>query len=64
MSAFEDAFEQLVRNPQMGHEREEIRQGLRSVMKDKHIVFYRILKDRIRIVRILHGSRDLPKFLI
>ena len=63
VSAFDDAFEQLVENPQIGHERKEIRQGLRSVLKDKHIVFYRTLKDRIRIVRILHGSRDLPKYL-
>jgi toxin ParE1/3/4 len=63
VSGFDDVFEQLVKNPKTGRERNEIRSGLRSIIKESHVVFYRILKDRIRIVRILHGSRDLPQFL-
>ena len=63
LSAFDDTFEQLLKNPQIGRERKEIRDGLRSTIKYMHVVFYRILEDRIRIVRILHGSRDLPKFI-
>ncbi len=61
VTAFEGVFGQLLESPQIGRDRKEIREGLRSVIKDKHIVFYRILKDRLRIIRILHGSRDLPK---
>jgi Plasmid stabilization system protein len=63
VSAFDDIFEQLLQDPQIGRERKEIRNSLRSIIKDKHVVFYRVLKDRVRIVRILHGSRDLSKFL-
>ncbi len=63
ISAFDDVFENLIKNPQFGRDRNEIRGGLKSVIKENHVVFYRILKDRVRIVRILHGSRDLPKFL-
>ncbi len=63
VSAFDDIFEQLLQNPQIGRERKEIRDSLRSITKGNHVVFYRVLKDRVRIVRILHGSRDLPKFL-
>ncbi len=63
VSDFDDIFEQLVKNPEIGRERKEIRRGLRSIVKESHVVFYRVLKDRIRIVRILHGSRDLPQFL-
>ncbi len=48
--------------PMTGRERGEIRIGLRSVIKENHVVFYRIVKSRVRIVRILHGSRDLPKY--
>lgn len=62
VSGFDDTFEQLLDNPKLGRERGEIRPGLGSINKDSHIVFYRILKDRIRTVRILHGSRDLPRF--
>ncbi len=60
---FDDLFGKLVSSPELGKEREEIRKGLRSLLKEKHVVFYRILGNRIRIVRILHGSRDLRTFL-
>ncbi len=63
VNAFDDVFTELLDNPELGRRRPEIRQGLRSIAKESHIVFYRILKDRIRIVRILHGNRDMPKFL-
>jgi len=61
VSAFDECFTQLLDNPELGRTRDEIREELRSINHEAHVVFYRILKDRIRIVRILHGSRDLPK---
>ncbi len=63
VGGFEDTFEHLCRNPKSGKERTEIRDGLRSIVKESHVVFYRILKSKIRIVRILHLSRDVTKFL-
>ncbi|MBR9910117.1 MAG: type II toxin-antitoxin system RelE/ParE family toxin [Gammaproteobacteria bacterium] len=63
VNAFDDVFVELLDNTELGRRRPEIREGLRSIAKESHIIFYRILKDRIRIIRILHGSRDLPKFL-
>ena len=63
VSGFDDTFEAISENQEIGRERKEIREELRSLAKDKHIIFYRALSDHIRIVRILHGSRDLPKFL-
>jgi toxin ParE1/3/4 len=63
VTAFDVIFENLSANPEPGHERNEIREGLRSFVKESHVIFYRILKDHIRIVRILHKSRDVIKFL-
>tara|TARA_A200000159_G_C7045889_1_gene224024 strand:- start:76 stop:369 length:294 start_codon:yes stop_codon:yes gene_type:complete len=63
VSEFDDTFETISENPEIGRKREEIREELRSLVKDKYVIFYRILIDHIRVVRILHGSRDLPKFL-
>lgn len=63
LSGFEQVFKNLCSNPKSGRERVEIRNGLRSFSKESHIVFYRILKDRIRIVRVLHASRDIIRFL-
>ncbi len=60
---FEELFNHLIINPELGKKRDEIVPGLRSFPIAKHVVFYRLLKDRIRIVRVLHGSRDIPNFL-
>ena len=53
----------LLKNPEIGKPRDEIKTGLYSLPYASHIIFYRILKNHIRIVRVLHGSRDLKKFL-
>ena len=55
-------FELLLRNTEIGKQRDEIKQGLYSFPYVSHIIFYRLFKNHIRIVRILHGSRDLKKF--
>ena len=54
-------LEELVRSPEMGRRRDDIRTGLRSFPKGHHVIFYRILADRIRIVRILHSRQDLTR---
>ncbi|WKN44324.1 type II toxin-antitoxin system RelE/ParE family toxin [Tunicatimonas pelagia] len=59
----EALFGQLVDYPEMGVSRDKIRTGLRSFPKAQHIVFYRILPNRVRIVRILHQYRDLRRHL-
>ncbi|MFL9835757.1 type II toxin-antitoxin system RelE/ParE family toxin [Chryseobacterium terrae] len=58
----EEIFQALIKNPELGKARNEIKQGLYSFPKDNHVIFYRILGDYIRIVRVLHGSRDTPKY--
>ena len=60
---FELVFENLCVDPKLGRERSEFWKDLRSISYQSHIVFYRILKHKIRIVRVLHGSRDIIKFL-
>jgi len=62
LNGFHEIFKRLGNNPDLGRNRNEIREGLRSITKDRHLVFYRVLKDRVRVVRILHGNRDLPNF--
>ncbi|MNK31092.1 Toxin ParE1 [compost metagenome] len=58
----EEVFQSLLLNPELGKARNEIKQGLYSFPKDNHIIFYRILENHIRIVRVLHGSRDIPRY--
>ena len=63
VSSFDDTFKMIAHNLEIGRERKEIQEDLRSFAKDKYVIFYRIRSDHVRVVRILHGSRDLPKFL-
>ena len=58
----ESIFAQVIENQGIGKARDEIKPGLRSFPKASQVVYYRVLKDHIRIVRILHGSRDIPRF--
>ncbi len=62
VSRLEEVFEMLIVNPALGKARDEILPGLRSLPKPSHVVFYRVLPDCIRIVRVLHGSRDISRF--
>lgn len=63
VSGFEDVFNHLSNNPKSGRLRNDIRKGLRSFVKESHVIFFRVLEDKIRIVRVLHASRDVIKFL-
>ena len=59
----EEYFVLLAENPGIGKKRNEIKEGLFSLPYVSHIIFYRILENHIRIVRVLYGGRDLVRFL-
>ena len=58
-----EAFQTLSEFPGMGRGRDEVRKGLRSFPVDQFVVYYGSVPDGIRIVRILHGSRDITNEL-
>lgn len=41
--------------------RDEVAPGLRSVTHGRYLLFFRDLAEEVRIVRVLHGARDLPR---
>ncbi|SRR6266404_1718775 len=53
----------LVKQPEMGRRREELSTGLRSIPQGSYVIFYRLVEDRIEIVRVLHGARDIEQQL-
>lgn len=46
--------------PGIGRRRDDLAPGLRSISYANYLIFYRPIDDGIEIVRVLHGSRDLP----
>ena len=51
---------ELLQHPQMGRLRSEIHVGVRSLLFRNHLIFYRMEGSTIQILRILHGSMNLP----
>ena len=67
LSAAESSFRDLAQNPEMG-EACEYRgargKGLRRWRVkgfENYLIFYRPFSDRLEIVRVLHGARDLKR---
>ncbi len=59
-----DAFENLGRLPNVGHRREDLTKY--SVLfwpVAAYVIIYRKEKDRVEIVAVTQGSRDIPAFL-
>lgn len=55
---FEDIFKLLQYQPRSGVPRDDIRPGMRRLVKENYNIFYEIVGDEIVIVRIIHGRRN------
>jgi toxin ParE1/3/4 len=52
--------DRLREDPKLGHRRDDLIPGLRSMYVRPHFVFYRISAGTVTIVRVLHERFDLP----
>ncbi len=50
----------LAANPALGPARPDIAPELRLFPIRRYVVLYRALPDGIEVVRVVHGTRDLP----
>jgi toxin ParE1/3/4 len=51
--------EELASNPHLGRLREELSDGLRSLVFERYVIFYHPLPDGVEVIRVLHGMRDI-----
>lgn len=58
---FNHKCKQLVAFPESGKSYANIRAELRGLSLDGYVIFYRILEDRIEILRVVSGRRDFPR---
>ena len=49
----------LAKSPELGLEREELQNGLRSSSFRKYVIFYRVRGDSVEVMRILRSMRDV-----
>ncbi len=61
LERFRETFAILARHPSMGQARDELRPGLRSFSVRKYVVYFESVQERLRVVRVLHGARDVGR---
>ena len=59
-----DAFDQLARNPGMGHKRDDLTaHPILFWPVGAYLILYRAQKEFIEVVAVTQGGRDIPSFL-
>ena len=54
---------QAARHPSRFPTRNDLHEGLRSARHGRYLIFFTEVNDEVRIVRVLHGARNLPPIL-
>lgn len=54
----------IASHPLSGRTRAELGAGIRSFPVTPYIVFYSVARSRVRIIRVLHGHRDIREPLV
>ena len=54
-----DEINYICRNIDAGKSMEHVRKGYRASKVKSHLIFYRVLNDRIEVIRILHERMDI-----
>lgn len=58
-----DRIALLGHHPSIGPERPELGSGYRCLPVGDYVAYYRITERAVRIVRVLHGSRDVGRYV-
>lgn len=57
--AFEKKCQKLIKFPNMGRNYNELNSSLRGIPLHNYIIFYRVIKENIEIIRVVSGYRKL-----
>jgi toxin ParE1/3/4 len=63
LTRLRDACTSLAGNALIGRERQDFRAGLRSFAVPPHVIFYEPTRSGVRVLRVIHGARHLPRAL-
>ena len=57
-------MQELLEYPERGSTRDELAEGLRSRRIGQHVIFYLVLQESIRVIRILHAKMNPATHLL
>jgi len=59
LDQLDEAVSHLAAHPELGAARDDIRPGLRYLIRDSYLLLYRLTDVGAEIVRVVHARRDL-----
>jgi len=59
LATFRQKFDLLARQPLLGQRRDDLYPNLRAFVAGSYVIYYEPMGKRIRVARVLHGSRDV-----
>lgn len=63
LDALKEQLWNLLSQPRMGIERDELLPGMRSLPLGSHVIFYRLRDQQLEVSRILHQRQDPQRIL-
>ncbi len=57
----DEKISSLSDNPRAGRPRDDLLAGLRSFPMGNYLVFYRIHRNHVEVMRVIHGARNLDR---
>jgi toxin ParE1/3/4 len=61
LARFSQRFDELREFPFLGPDRSELRASLRGLLMEGYVAFYMVEADRIVIVRVIDGRKDIEQ---
>ena len=58
-----DKFRAIAERPMTFRARDELSAGLRSARHGNYIILFRPTPDFVKILRVVHGARNLPRII-
>ena len=60
LDSFQQRLQLYARQPEMGQRRPDLGAEVRHFSVGHYVVFYRPIESGIEVLRVIHGSRDIP----
>jgi toxin ParE1/3/4 len=61
MSSLKDKLWLLLQQPETGKAWPELSPDVRSVSAVSHVIFYRVQREQLQVIRVLHGRQDVTR---
>ena len=61
LDTLKEAIWSLLEHPETGRTRAELSSEIRSLPVSSHVIFYRIQREQLEIIRILHARQDVSR---